>query len=96
MMDVVRDLRARTRGEVLEPQDAAYQGARAAYNALATGQPAYIFRPADVADIVAAVRWAVEADLPIGVRGGEAATAWLAIHHRTAHFSSTSPAGAVP
>ncbi|MEO6349968.1 MAG: FAD-binding oxidoreductase [Candidatus Limnocylindrales bacterium] len=67
---MVRDLRARTRGEVLEPQDGAYQGARAAYNALATGQPAYIFRPADEADIVAAVRWAVEADLPIGVRGG--------------------------
>ena len=69
-VDIVGDLRARTRGEVLEPQDAGYQAARAAYNALATGQPACIFRPADVTDIVAAVRWAAEVDLPIGVRGG--------------------------
>ena len=69
-MNLARDLRARTRGEVIEPQDAGYEAARAAYNALATGQPAYIFRPADVPDIVAAVRWAREVDLPIGVRGG--------------------------
>jgi FAD/FMN-containing dehydrogenase len=41
-----------------------------AYNALATGQPAYIFRPANVSDVVAAVRWAAEVDLPLGVRGG--------------------------
>jgi FAD/FMN-containing dehydrogenase len=64
------DLRARTRGEVLAPTDDGYEPARAAYNALATGQPACIFRPADVSDIVAAVRWAADVDLPIGVRGG--------------------------
>ena len=71
MTDVVaRDLRALTRGQVLAPGDDDYESARAAYNALATGRPAYIFRPADVPDIVAAVRWAVESDLAIGVRGG--------------------------
>jgi FAD/FMN-containing dehydrogenase len=69
-VDIVGDLRARTRGQVLEPQDDGYEGARVAYNALATGEPACIFRPADVPDIVAAVRWAGEVDLPIGVRGG--------------------------
>jgi len=69
-VDIVGDLRARTRGEVLVPRDGGYEAARAAYNALATGQPACIFRPADVPDIVAAVRWAAEVDLPIGVRGG--------------------------
>jgi FAD/FMN-containing dehydrogenase len=69
-VDITGDLRARTRGEVLLPQDAGYEAARVAYNALATGQPAYIFRPADVADIVTAVKWAGEVDLPIGVRGG--------------------------
>ena len=69
-MDIAGDLRARTRGQVLAPRDGGYEAARAAYNALATGQPAYIFRPADVPDIVAAVRWAGEVDLPIGVRGG--------------------------
>jgi len=71
MTDVLaRDLRALTRGQVLAPRDDGYESARAAYNALATGRPAYIFRPADVPDIVAAVRWAVESDLAIGVRGG--------------------------
>lgn len=67
---IMTDLRARTRGQVLEPDEAGYDAARAAFNALATGRPAYIFRPADVTDIVAAVRWASEADLAIGVRGG--------------------------
>ncbi len=67
---VVRDLRALTRGQVLTPRDDGYESARAAFNALATGRPAYIFRPADLPDIVAAVRWAVESDLAIGVRGG--------------------------
>jgi len=71
MTDVVaRDLRALARGQVLAPRDDGYEPARAAYNALATGRPAYIFRPADVPDIVAAVRWAVESELAIGVRGG--------------------------
>lgn len=69
-MDIAGDLRARTSGQVLEPRDGGYQAARAAYNALATGQPAYIFRPVDVPDIVAAVRWAADVDVPIGVRGG--------------------------
>src|SRR5205085_5900089 len=63
-------LGARTRGELLTPEDHGYESARAAYNAMATGRPMAIFRPADLADIVAAVRWADEADLPMGVRGG--------------------------
>ena len=70
MAVVTSELRARTRGEVLEPHDEAYEPARAAFNAMAIGQPAFIVRPADEADIVAAVRWAVDADLAIGVRGG--------------------------
>ena len=69
-MEILGDLRARTRGQLLEPQDGAYEAARVAYNAMATGRPTCIFRPADVPDIVAAVRWAGEVDLPIGVRGG--------------------------
>lgn len=67
---VARDLRARVRGEVLDPDDAGYEPARAAYNALSVGRPAFITRPVDVADVVSAVRWAADVDLPIGVRGG--------------------------
>lgn len=33
-MDIVGDLRARTRGEVLAPRDGGYEAARAAYNAV--------------------------------------------------------------
>jgi FAD/FMN-containing dehydrogenase len=65
-----RDLRAHTRGEVLEPGHEGYEAARAAFNAMATGRPAAIFRPADLADIVAAVRWATDAGMLIGVRSG--------------------------
>src|SRR5689334_16792367 len=68
--EAVRDLRGRTRGEVLEPGDGGYEAARAAYNAMATGRPVSILRPADLSDIIAAVRWAAESGLAIGVRGG--------------------------
>ena len=33
--EAVRDLRGRTRGEVMEPGDGGYEAARAAYNAMA-------------------------------------------------------------
>jgi FAD/FMN-containing dehydrogenase len=68
--EAVRDLQGRTRGEVMEPGDGGYEAARAAYNAMATGRPVVILRPADLPDIVAAVRWAAESGLAIGVRGG--------------------------
>src|SRR3954469_11663053 len=70
MAVVATDLRALTRGEILEPHDEGYEAARAAFNALATGRPTYIFRPADERDIVPAGRWAVDMNLAIGVRGG--------------------------
>lgn len=68
--EAVRGLRGRTRGEVIEPAEIGYEEAREAYNAMATGRPDIIFRPADLPDIVAAVRWAEESGLAIGVRGG--------------------------
>jgi FAD/FMN-containing dehydrogenase len=68
--DAVRELRGRTRGEILEPSDSGYEPARAAYNAMAAGRPTAILRPASLADIVAAVRWAADSGLAIGVRGG--------------------------
>ena len=68
--EAVRDLRGCTRGEVLEPADVGYEAAREVYNAMAIGRPAIVFRPADLPDIVAAVRWAAVSGLAIGVRGG--------------------------
>jgi len=46
--EAVHDLRGCTRGEVLEPADLGYEAAREAYNAMATGRPTTIFRPADL------------------------------------------------
>lgn len=66
----VPDLRARTRGRLLAPDHPAYEASRRTFNAMASGRPLAILQPEDTADIVAAVRWAADADVGIGVRGG--------------------------
>ena len=45
LKEAVHVLRGRTRGEVIEPSDGGYEEAREAYNAMAAGRPAVIFRP---------------------------------------------------
>ena len=64
------DLRARTRGRLLPPDHPAYEASRRTFNAMAGGRPLAIFQPEDTADVVAAVRWAADADVGFGVRGG--------------------------
>jgi FAD/FMN-containing dehydrogenase len=64
------ELEARTSGRLLAPADPAYEASRRAFNAMATGRPLAIFQPQDVADVVEAVRWAADADVGIGIRGG--------------------------
>jgi FAD/FMN-containing dehydrogenase len=68
--DTFADLRQRHRGPVIGPGDAGYDPARITFNGMIDRRPALIARPLDVADVVAAVAYAVEADLPIAVRGG--------------------------
>ena len=68
--DSLADLRQRHRGPVIGPDDAGYDPARITYNGMIDRRPALIARPLDVDDVSAAVRYAVEADLPIAVRGG--------------------------
>ena len=58
------------RGPVIRPADTAYDDTRRTFNAMLDHRPAVIFQPVDSADVVAAVRWAVAAGLPISVRGG--------------------------
>jgi FAD/FMN-containing dehydrogenase len=66
----VRQLAERTRGQLIERGDDAYDGARRMFNGMLDRRPALIFQPLTLGDVVAAVRWAAEGDLPIAVRGG--------------------------
>lgn len=61
---------AAMRGVVLFPGDPGYDGARAVYNAMIDKHPAVIARCADVADVIAAVTFAREQQIPLAVRGG--------------------------
>jgi FAD/FMN-containing dehydrogenase len=58
------------RGRVIGPHDAEYDDARAVYNGMIDKRPAFVVRVADVADVIAAVRFARDSDLAVAVRGG--------------------------
>jgi len=64
------ELRERHRGPVITPDDNGYEAARTTFNGMLDRRPELVVRPLDVADVVTAVRFAREADLPIAVRGG--------------------------
>ncbi len=63
-------LRERLRGELLRPGDAGYDQARALWNGAIDAHPGLIARCQGAADVVAAVRHAHDAGLPVAVRGG--------------------------
>jgi hypothetical protein len=66
----VDNLRAGLRGKVIQPGDADYDAGRKVYNAMIDRRPRLIARCADVADVIAALRFGREHDLLIAVRGG--------------------------
>jgi FAD/FMN-containing dehydrogenase len=68
--EAVEAFRATLRGELIGPEDAAYDAARRVYNAMIDRRPALIARCADVADVINAVTFAREHDLLLAVRGG--------------------------
>src|SRR6516165_11958686 len=63
-------LKSELRGEVIEPGDPGYDAARKVYNAMIDRKPRLIVRCADVADVIAALKFGREHKLPISVRGG--------------------------
>jgi FAD/FMN-containing dehydrogenase len=67
---VLSELRQRHRGPVIAADDAGYDPARLTFNGMIDRRPELIVRPLDVEDVVTAVSWARELDLPIAVRGG--------------------------
>ena len=54
-------LRSQLRGELIEPEHAGYDAARKVYNAMIDRYPRLIARCADVADVIACVRFAARA-----------------------------------
>ena len=64
------ELEARVRGRVIRPHDPEYDAARKVYNGMIDRRPRFIVRCRDTADVVAAVNFARDHDLPLAVRGG--------------------------
>src|SRR6266446_4016225 len=69
-MSSTTELRETHRGPVITPHDRNFDVARATFNGMIERHPELIVRPLDVADVVTAVRFARDADLPVAVRGG--------------------------
>jgi FAD/FMN-containing dehydrogenase len=63
-------LQTTLRGEQIARGDPGYDEARSVYNAMIDRRPALIARCADVADVIAAVRFGREEGLEVAVRGG--------------------------
>jgi FAD/FMN-containing dehydrogenase len=72
-------LRASFLGEVIGPDDDRYDDVRRIWNGHIDRRPALVARCRGVADVMAAVRFARERDLPAAVRGGGHAVAGYAL-----------------
>ena len=64
------NLRNSFSGDIITPGDDRYDGARRVWNAIIDKRPALIARPRNADDVSACVRFAVEQQLPVAVRGG--------------------------
>ncbi len=72
-------LAANLSGELIQPQDAGFDAARQIWNGHVQRRPALIARCRGAADVMAAVRFCREYDVPASVRGGGHAVAGHAI-----------------
>jgi FAD/FMN-containing dehydrogenase len=63
------DLRSRFRGALIRPGEEAYTETRRVWNGAIDRRPALIARCTDADDVVTALRFARERELPISVRG---------------------------
>jgi hypothetical protein len=67
---MMTDLRTRLRGAVIIRSDQEFDDARALYNGMIDKRPLAIARCVDVADVIAAVEYARDNNLPLAIRGG--------------------------
>lgn len=75
----VGKLRGRFRGALLRPGEEGYEEARRVWNGAIDRRPALIARCAGADDVIEAVRFAREHELPVAVRGGGHAVAGHAV-----------------
>jgi len=68
--DAVQNLRSQLRRPLLTREDAEFEAARAVYNGMIDKRPALIAQCADVADVMAAVRFARESGVEVAIRSG--------------------------
>jgi FAD/FMN-containing dehydrogenase len=66
----VDQLRERVRGDVIAPDDEAYEEARKVYNGMIDRRPAVVVRPVNAGDVIAAVNFARESEIDLAIRGG--------------------------
>ncbi len=73
------EIKARLRGPVILPSDAAYEDARKVWNGTIDRRPAIIARSLGIADVMACVKFAREAGMTISVKAGGHNIAGLAV-----------------
>jgi FAD/FMN-containing dehydrogenase len=66
----LESLKESVRGPVITPDDPQYDDARRVYNGMIDRRPRVIVRPANTGDVMTAVRFAQDNDLPVATRGG--------------------------
>jgi FAD/FMN-containing dehydrogenase len=66
----IQELREQIRGTVITPNDAAYEEARRVHNGMFDRRPKLVVQAEQVPDVIAAVHYARENELPLAVRGG--------------------------
>ena len=67
---ILAKLKTSLRGELIQRSDQRYEEVRKLYNGMIDKRPLAIARCADVADVIAAVQFGRDNELPIAIRGG--------------------------
>jgi len=69
-MEKIKEFSASLRGQVIKPGDSEYDEAHKIWNGIIDKYPAVIAQCADARDVMTAVAFARELDLPASVKGG--------------------------
>jgi FAD/FMN-containing dehydrogenase len=68
--EAIAEFRSQLRGELIQPGDPGYDGARKVYNGMIDKKPRMIATCVDAADVIAAVKFGRASGLRVSVRGG--------------------------